>query len=344
MFKQRDNERHPPMTVDPSGGGATTSAGLFGEVGMGSAASPFLDGPAVAAGSRKRGRDIRGLDRFRTVVYGEDGFRRLHAMVARNPVLMYPPDGIEAARARVMVRKTELQSQLQSALGHREYNRGPAGDGDDDVFALFEARRRAESDAHPATEGEEVPGQPVNEHAPPPSNLASVRQDEELATYHHKQLDSYLRLLYEFNHVTFVKLPMEDTLQLLSRCGKEAVAHIVEYETQVRLRRQSRIRDLNELRQEQAALEERRLAVEDAEQARLVQSAELRQAELNLELDNGVVKAEQPDDGSAGEDGKVILETTAPSVHFASLPAGDSPEEYMDGIVMAGEEEAIHYT
>ncbi|CAC9465910.1 conserved hypothetical protein [Leishmania infantum JPCM5] len=344
MFKQRDNEYHPPMTVDPSGGGVTTSAGLFSEVGMGSVASPFLGGPAVAAGSRKRGRDIRGLDRFRTVVYGEDGFRRLHAMVARNPVLMYPPDGIEAARARVMVRKAELQSQLQSALGHREHNHGPADDGDEDVFALFEARRRAESDARPATEDEEVPRQPASEHAPPPSSLASIRQDEELAIYHHKQLDSYLRLLYEFNHATFVKLPLEDTLQLLSRCGKEAVAHIVEYETQVRLRRQSRIRDLNELRQEQAALEERRLAIEDAEQARLVQSAELRQAQLDLELDKGVVKAEPPDDGSADEDVKVILETAAPSVDFASLPAGDSPEEYIDGIVMAVEDEGIHYT
>ncbi|GET86939.1 hypothetical protein, conserved [Leishmania tarentolae] len=330
MFKQRDKEYHPPMMIDPSGSGVTVSADLSGEVEMGHVTSPLPDSPAVAAGSRKRGRDIRGLDRFRSVVYGEDGFRRLHAMVARNPILMYPPDGIEEARSRVMTREAELQSQLRSKLGHREHNRSPADDGDDDVFALFEARQRAESDAHAATTTEEARGPSAGENASSLSRLAALRKDEELATYHHKQLDSYLRLLYEFNHVTFVKLPMEDTLQLLSRCGKEAVAHIVDYETQVRLRRQSRIRDLNELRQEQEALEERRLALEGAEQDRLVQSAELRQAELDLELGKDAAKGEPLDDGCADGDLKAILETAEPPVHFASLHAGDSPEEYIE--------------
>ncbi|AIN96507.1 hypothetical protein LPMP_130780 [Leishmania panamensis] len=316
MFKQRDNEYHSPMTVDPSGAGATTSASLLDRVGTGKVASPFLDGPAVAAGSRKRGRDIRGLDRFRSVVYGEDGFRRLHAMVARNPVLMYPPDGIEAARARVLGRKAELQS----ALDRNAHNRGPDGDGDDDdVFALFEARQRAEIDAHRAAEDEDESGQRASEHAPQPSSLASICHDNELATHHHKQLDSYLRLLYEFNHVTFAKLPMEDTLQLLSRCGKESVAHIVEYETQVRLRRQSRIRELDELRQEQTALEGRHLAAEDAEDARVVQFAEQRQAELDLELDKDVTKAVPLDDGNADEDVTAIPETDVPSAHLTAF-------------------------
>lgn len=51
--------------------------------------------------SRKRPKDIRGIDRFRQVVYGENGFRRLHAMVCREPVLMYPPPGVAEARRRV---------------------------------------------------------------------------------------------------------------------------------------------------------------------------------------------------------------------------------------------------
>ncbi|KAG5484049.1 hypothetical protein LSCM1_05903 [Leishmania martiniquensis] len=317
MFKQRDNEHHPPMTVDSSGRGVTTSTSLIGEAGMGEGGRTFVDGPAVVAGSRKRGRDIRGLDRFRSVVYGEDGFRRLHAMVARNPLLMYPPDGIEEARAR----KAALQNQLQSALDLRAHEPHLADDGEDDVFALFEARRRA---ARPSAAGEES-GQCACEQRPPLSSLAAIRHDEELATYHHKQLDSYLRLLYEFNHITFVKLPMEDTLQLLSRCGKEAVAHVVEYETQVRLRRQSRIRELSELRQEKAALEERRLAVEDAEQARLVKLAEQRQAELSLEPSEGVLKAEPPGRGSAGDDVNVMCEAGASPVHLAALPTDIGP-------------------
>ncbi|KAG5509572.1 hypothetical protein JKF63_06277 [Porcisia hertigi] len=297
-----------------SDGVATRADTRLSGASMGKDTTPFPDGPAVAAGSRKRGRDIRGLDRFRTVLYGEDGFRRLHAMVARNPVLMYPPGGIEAARARVLVRREEVKNQLKSAR-----NRSHVDDGEDDVFALFEARRRAESAAHNAPEVEEEPNMPAGEVAPPLSSLAAAREEAAQATYHHKQLDCYLRLLYEFNHVTFVKLPMEDTLQLLSRCGKESVAHIVEYETQVRLNRQMRIRELNELRQEQAALEGRRLALENAEQARLVLSAEERQAELDLELDNGI-HAIPPSGDSTDNDVNEMHDAIAPSVHFAALP------------------------
>lgn len=326
MYKQRDNEYHPPMTVDPNGSGGRVMglASPFGDAG----GAPALEGSAVAAGSRKRGRDIRGINRFRTVVYGEDGFRRLHAMVARNPILMYPPDGIDAARARVMARRAELASA------------GPTGQPEeDDVFSLFEVRRRAEAAAGRDEEAEA-------EAHPPASSLAAMQQDEELSTYHQKQLDTYLRLLYEFNHVTFVKLPMEDTLQLLSRCGKEALAHVMDFETQLRLQRQSRIRDLNELREEQAELEERRRAAEAEEQARLLLAAEQRQAELELELsttpvaaaaaESGVaeamsVKPEMRDEDNEEEQKFILMDNNAavaaaeelplgPSVHFAGAP------------------------
>lgn len=49
----------------------------------------------------------------------------------------------------------------------------------------------------------------------------------ELSKYHHKQLDTFIRLIYEFNQATFTKLPLNDTIQMLSRCGKEAVAHVM---------------------------------------------------------------------------------------------------------------------
>ncbi|KAG5509980.1 hypothetical protein GH5_07828 [Leishmania sp. Ghana 2012 LV757] len=327
ILKQQANKHHPPMTVDPSGSGATASASLIGEAGMGGGAHSFDDGPAVAAGSRKRGRDIRGLDRFRNVVYGEDGFRRLHAMVARNPILMYPPEGIEEARARVSMRKAARENQLPSAPERHAHHRHPLDDGDDDVFGLFAARRRAESAARPAAEAEGESGQCASEQTPPLSSLAAIRRDDELATYHHRQLDSFLRLLYEFNHIAFVKLPMEDTLQLLSRCGKESVAHVIEYEAQVRLRRQSRIRELSDLQRENAALEERRLAVEDAEHTRLVESAEQRQAELSLELDEAVAKAETPGRGCPDDDAKMMGETDASYVHLATLLADSGPDE-----------------
>ncbi|KAL7704688.1 hypothetical protein N2W54_001901 [Lotmaria passim] len=272
MYKQRDNELHPPMTSDPSGSGIVSSAITAHYINndnnnnnsSGHGDTSTVSG--VAAGSRKRGRDIRSIARFRAVVYGEDGFRRLHAMVARNPILMYPPEGIDAARARVAERRR---------ASHEQQQRGQVGE--DDVFALFEER-------HLAEESGTVPGaaHTQGEASPPLPSLAALRHDEELATYHHQQLDVYLRLLYEFNHVSFVKLPMEDTLQLLSKCGKEALAHVVEYETQVRLRRQARLKELQELQEEKTALANRRLAAEEAEQGRLLAAAEQRQAELDL--------------------------------------------------------------
>jgi regulator of protease activity HflC (stomatin/prohibitin superfamily) len=298
MYKQRDNEYYPPMTTDPSGRGVVSSAITAHTSNNNDEVVNVFSGSAAAAGSRKRGRDIRGLERFRSVVYGNDGFRRLHGMVARNPTLMYPPDGIEEAQARVAARQREaqeerfLQQQQQQQRKSREaVARGDGTstrllgeDGEEDVFAMFEERKTAEQHGADVTGNAHNVDSPTA--APSPSTLAALRSDEELAKYHHQQLDCFLRLLYEFNHSSFVKLPMEDTLQLLSRCGKEAVAHVVEYETQVRLQRQARIKELKELQAEKTALAQRRLLAEEAEQARLLAAAEQRQAELDLiELD-----------------------------------------------------------
>ncbi|KPI89703.1 hypothetical protein ABL78_1196 [Leptomonas seymouri] len=321
MYKQRDNEYYPPMTSDPSGSGIVSSTLAAPSNAINSDDSTNINafaGPAVAAGSRKRGRDIRGLERFRSVVYGENGFRRLHAMAERNPILMYPPEGIEEARARVADRQREAQERRQQQL--QPCSNPLGGDkGEEDVFALFEERRAAEEqqDTLPGTALPE--GASAEPSAPLPQRLASLaalRNDEALAKSHHKQLDSFLRLVYELNHVSFVKLPMEDTLQLLSRCGKEAVAHVVEYETQLRLKRQARLRELAELQEEKNKLAKRRMAVEEAEEARLLAAAEQRQAELEL-LEPDHTTDQQPSADGSVEVRSMHTRAASPQVHFA---------------------------
>lgn len=334
MYKQRDNEYHPPMSSDPTGSGTVFVAVAAAANQHGSNDSPF-GAPAVAAGSRKRGRDIRGLERFRRVVYGEDGFRRLHAMVSRNPTLMYSPEGLDAARARVAERRQQQQQPQQGV------HDGAAGVETEDVFALFEERRAAEKAEttamtttdmgdHAENRGEGTPA------APQLPSAAALRDDAELANYHHRQLDSFLRLLYEFNHVSFVKLPMDDTLQLLSRCGKEAVAHVVEYETQVRLKRQARLKELLELQEEKNALSQRRRTMEEAEEARQLAEAEERQAALDLfgldahnMLPEGSVGPCTPTDPTATT---AVAEASlaAPSVHFAFPDMVKEEEEVKD--------------
>ncbi|KPA76458.1 hypothetical protein ABB37_07778 [Leptomonas pyrrhocoris] len=339
MYKQRDNEYHPPMTSDPTGSGIVSSAfTAHTNSSSDDIHNNVFAGPAVAAGSRKRGRDIRGLERFRSVVYGEDGFRRLHAMVARNPVLVYPPEGIEEARARVAgrLRAAQEQQQLQDRCNLLSGGGTGKAEVEEDVFALFDERRAAEQQQQ---QEDTLPSATLREAAQQPplqqqqqqslSSLAALRRDEELAKNHHKQLDSFLRLLYEFNHVSFVKLPMEDTLQLLSRCGKEAVAHVLEYETQVRLKRQVRLRELTELQEEANKLATRRMAAEEAEQARELAAAEQRQAELDL---FGLDPALDPLPQENADTNREVQErlAAAPQVHFALDEKVKEEEEEKD--------------
>lgn len=266
MFKHRDNVRYAPTTLDPNGNGFTVQPETVGNqpplslIDEAVSAAPTGGAAVVAAGSRKRRRDIRGIDRFRQVVYGENGFPRLHAMVTRNPMLMYPPEGIAAARARMAQRAREHP---------------PPADGEDDaLWDLFEQRKRAETEAEAGL----LPSTSDAVAAPttPPSSLV----DEELAQYHHKQLDAFLKLVYEFNHTTFVKLPMADTVQLLSRCGREAVAHVMEYEMHLRMQREGRLKELRTLHEEEEKLKKRRLDVELLLQSHELEVAEQRQRAL----------------------------------------------------------------
>jgi len=239
MFKHRDNVEHAPTFMDPQGQGITSTR-------LATAA-----GAPDATTSRKRGRDIRGLDKFRSVIFSESGFPRLHAMVTRNPTLMYPPSGIEEARARLAA-----YAQQQKELSEEDKLRKE----DDGIWAMFEERRRAADDGLDPTD---------------PSRLAELSsEDVALANYHHTQLDAFIRLLYEFNHTTLVKLPIEDTLQLLSRCGREAVAHVVEFEMHARMKREAQLRKLHSLKRERDNLQHRQTLAEEATEAALLAEAE----------------------------------------------------------------------
>lgn len=303
MFKHQSNVAFAATTIDPSGTGLHHLPAA---------------GPAVAtvatAGSRKRGRDIRGLDRFRQVIFGENGFPRLHAMAARNPTLMYPPEGIPEARQRVAMRQ---QQQPQADKGPGELDRtgrstGENGNGgrtvsgprdrpleadDEALWAMFDERRQAELDegvedgslgnhgSDPAdgpqpaaTLGSAAPGEGQSPHWPDGHSPAA---DEQLANYHHKQLEVFLRMLYEFNHATLVKLPMQDTLSLLARCGKEAVAHVLEREVQLRMAREGKLRELKELRDMREKLRKRTEQVRADSEERALAEAERRQAMLD---------------------------------------------------------------
>lgn len=280
MYRQRDVERHTAMTVDPQGSGLSSAiaAGARTDV----VSSDGAPAPPLATHSRKRGRDIRGLDHFRSVVYNEKGFPRLHAMVSRSTDLMYPPDGIAEARQRLQQVPADAASlgsnaALDNSSTPPQNNNGNPDANDDEFFASFENSRGAEQ------AGNEL-ANTTAAAKPPPSNEQRVQaKDRQLAMYHHHQLDVFLRLVYEFNHTAFVKLPMEDTLQLLSRCGKEAVAHVVEYEMHQRLQREARLKELRTLHDEREALQRRAMEAEGLQQQHLLLSAERQQALLEQE-------------------------------------------------------------
>ncbi|RNE98394.1 hypothetical protein TraAM80_08797 [Trypanosoma rangeli] len=116
MFKHRDNVAHEPFSIDPQGSGAIMRAVSFGQEQRQQAGD--IDNVPVAA-AKKRPRDIRGIERFRQVIYGEKGLPRFHAMIARNPILMYPPEGIGAARQR-MQKKCEEATDVVPDKGHQK--------------------------------------------------------------------------------------------------------------------------------------------------------------------------------------------------------------------------------
>lgn len=323
MFKHRDNIAFAPTMSDPTGTGVILQP---------TAAAAVVPAAPTAAGARKRGRDIRGLDRFRSVVFGENGFRRLHAMAERNPILMYPPDGTAEARQRHLQRLQAQQEELQKN-GACVVVRGPKErkfEADDEaLWAMFDERRQAEVDAEEA----EPHAPPQQQQGMDQSPQHDAAKDEQLATYHHKQLETLLRIVYEFNHTTFVKLPMQDTLSLLARCGKEAVAHVLEYETLLRMSREGKLRELKELKEMRDRLRERTARAREESEERALAQAERIQARL---------------DGGSGNDedvggGLVEGDEDRPQPHRVSFMGvtDDVPEQEAAAPAGAAEDEGL---
>ncbi|ORC86107.1 uncharacterized protein TM35_000301470 [Trypanosoma theileri] len=307
MFKHRDNIAHSPFTTDPQGSGATTMRAVnFAQdqqssVNRGNRSTLTGAIPATAV-AKKRPRDIRGIERFREVVYGEKGLPRFHAMISRNPILMYPPEGIDAARGRLQ--KKQEEEATNSHCQTLKENQRPMENGDEALWAMFEERKAAEEleeevfstekektmmgkDSIEGNEAiEEIAPNPSSSTVNPPDSISPLggKSDKELANYHHRQLDALIGLYYEFNHLTFMKLPISDTLQLLQRCGKEAVAHTLEFEMQLRMRRETRLKELENLDKEEKELKQRELEAQEMVLAMELQAAE--EAHHTLECTN----------------------------------------------------------
>ncbi|CCD15119.1 unnamed protein product [Trypanosoma congolense IL3000] len=239
MLKHRDNLSYPPFTVDPKGNGVTTmGSNSTGEQQQQEAPNDInvAAGTSAVAG-KKRNRDIRGLDRFKQVVYGEKGLPRFHAMVSRHPVLMYPPEGTDIARRKALAERKEKAAQQPTVRNPQQ----PSWSPDDDTLSMFDETRIEEEDlqsalnymdshalqdtvAHRDGNGVATPEAPSasnNDNVTDgDGNRAKDLGNDFAAKYHHRQLDALVGLYYEFNHLTFMKLPMNDTLQLLRRCGR----------------------------------------------------------------------------------------------------------------------------
>lgn len=237
---------------------------------------------------KKRARDSRGIDKFRQIIYGDNGFRRLHAMVERNSTLMYPPANVRSAR-EIYLREESL---VDAAL-RREH---PDTTDVIDLADVVERRRRLED------------------------MRSSMHENNKVANYHHKQLDCFLKLVYEFNHSSLQKLPMPDTLHMLSRCGREAVAHLTEFEMHARLKRLARIEEISKL-----SKEESNLAARHREAEALEVDEEMRRAEEQFRttmeslaaLDAcGEVRDEQKE---AGHDVDRVLTDDRPPVRLEEL-------------------------
>ncbi|EKF37615.1 hypothetical protein MOQ_002190 [Trypanosoma cruzi marinkellei] len=294
MFKHRDNMAHAPFSIDPQGSGTTTTtmkAVSFGQE-QRQQHGDRVNIPTAAA--KKRPRDIRGIERFRQVIYGEKGLPRLHAMVTRNPILMYPPEGIEAARMRMRMKCEEASVVSHEGRPERKKNSNDSHllEGDEDVWAMFEERQAAEASVAPdgpplqQSSGNETIASPSFAAAPAGTSAGGTTNDQELANYHRRQLDALMGIYYEFNHLTFMKLPIKDTLQLLQRCGKGAVAHVMEFEMQLRMQRETRLKELDAVAEEERELKRRQMEVNEKRLEMQMQVAERIQQDIADETDD----------------------------------------------------------
>lgn len=237
---------------------------------------PFSAAANDEKGGQKRARDASGIDKFKQIIYGEKGFTCLHAMVERNPILMFPPRSVFTTRLEWLRQQQSIDAAMQKQLklstasnvGSEESLRPISSLEEVDILDLIEKRRRLET----ATASS--------------SSCSFSTTKLEVATYHHKQLDSFLKLVYEFNHATLLKMPMHDTLRMLSRCGRESVAHLTEFEMRARLQREKKLDEMRKIRKRRVELEGERLEKEVAQEALELELAEEQLKDAMQHLDD----------------------------------------------------------
>ena len=194
----------------------------------------------VAPTGVKRSRDVTSNSVFKDIIFGHDGLAMFLAMIQRNPIIMYPPnDAVEQ-------RELFLATQHDREEDHKN-------DGEfTDVDKFFESRRNAEvrqemekmgsnqQPQHKETFQDVLKRVLAIQHPKGGAQMSSKRGASSIsvnhaaasvsANYHHQQLDAFVATLFEFNHTSFLRLQLKDTLQLLARCGTEAKTHILELE------------------------------------------------------------------------------------------------------------------
>ena len=65
------------------------------------------------------------------------------------------------------------------------------------------------------------------------------------APLHHRKLDALMTVYYEWNHLTFMKLPLHETQYLLQRSAKTAINHLTELERIARLKERNKMNAMN---------------------------------------------------------------------------------------------------
>lgn len=248
---------------------------------------------------KPKGKDPRSKRNFSHIIFGPNGISKLHAMVERSPLLMYPPKGVPAARKEALSEQMDVDTALEAALQD-----------EDDVaeVEIASKRQRLEADL-----------------------TAPMDQSRrEVAQYHHKQLDCYLKLVYEFNHATMLKVPMSDTIHSLTRLGPEVLAHIEDFERPLRAAQARRLSAVPSLKaappaesehvfDDTALLEElEELGRADAQARDTLESLLLDdggQTEAKGEAyTSGVVLAQAPDEGEEEVDAEAMNhETVSPT-------------------------------
>ncbi|CUF00475.1 Hypothetical protein, putative [Bodo saltans] len=329
---------------------------------------PAQPPPQVAAAAKKRRRDISSFGNFKNHMYLK-GMQSFHASVEANPILMYPPTGIEEAREHLkllgMLADTPAVP-IPPVAGAREGDTAPPAVVVNDETAVPQhrpepvdidqfLRELEDPSAQQSNDQPPIPSSPKAAAAAVPGDAATLatprahqqhishyletsegRAQTEKANYHRTQLNSLVASFYDFNHTQFVKLPVRQTVELLLRCGREAYAHLADFENEERNRKARIMKERYASRRQKEetamAMNEGRSDYYDGQ----LRQAELQQQTLQAEMDNnnnsydqnnnGEDDFEEDDDMLAHIQGQQLDDT----VMYSMFPGGD--EEDVDEV------------